>query len=223
MSQATHAGGPGYDIKYRCPTCFELLVEPVSGPCGHHLCRHCFYPSVKAAGMACPLCRGAIPLEACDPAIDAPLWQELQRRYPEIVDRRKSKLRASGSSASNNAPNVAAQQQPLAAAGAASAAPPIGEALARDRLHALMMRHLPALRANDREYGQKLLVELSRPLHEVARCRCVVPDGDGRGYVMIRRTAVASQRGNNGRSYYRCPFYPASPAGYSACAEFRWD
>ena len=217
MSQASHAGGPGYDEQYRCPTCLRLLVEPVSGPCGHHFCKHCFYPSVKAAGSAstpkCPLCRDVIPLERCDPAVDAALWCKLQSLYPDMVRRRMSELSAS-TSASNHAPTNA---------GAASAAPPGGDSLARDRLHALMARHMHALRANDREYEEKLLVELARPLHEVARCKCVVPNGDGRGYVMVRRTAAYSTQGNNGRSYYRCPFHPGKAAGYPKCAEFRWD
>uniref|UniRef100_A0A4W3IYR5 RING-type E3 ubiquitin transferase n=1 Tax=Callorhinchus milii TaxID=7868 RepID=A0A4W3IYR5_CALMI len=40
-----------------CPVCQELLLEPVTPPCGHSLCLDCFQKTVQISNLTCPLCR----------------------------------------------------------------------------------------------------------------------------------------------------------------------
>ncbi|KAI9026162.1 PUA-like domain-containing protein [Hyaloraphidium curvatum] len=45
-----------------CPVCYELLVDPITAPCGHLACRECLLAAIDhgTAGL-CPTCRGALP------------------------------------------------------------------------------------------------------------------------------------------------------------------
>ncbi|KAI9202196.1 uncharacterized protein BJ171DRAFT_515171 [Polychytrium aggregatum] len=43
-----------------CPLCLNLLLEPLTSPCGHTLCRNCFLRSLLHS-CKCPLCRRSLP------------------------------------------------------------------------------------------------------------------------------------------------------------------
>ncbi len=40
-----------------CPICDELIVEPVTFPCGHELCLSCYRSCVDSANFCCCICR----------------------------------------------------------------------------------------------------------------------------------------------------------------------
>ena len=42
---------------YLCPICLSLLVDPVTLPCQHTLCRHCLVACFDLAAKRCPQCR----------------------------------------------------------------------------------------------------------------------------------------------------------------------
>jgi len=44
-----------------CPVCQDILIKPLSPPCGHNLCQEC-YNSMKATGrsLKCPVCNGKL-------------------------------------------------------------------------------------------------------------------------------------------------------------------
>ncbi|KAM9170739.1 E3 ubiquitin-protein ligase RNF169 [Pangshura tecta] len=43
-----------------CPLCREALVEAVTPPCRHSLCRPCFQRCLQGPGLCCPLCRSRL-------------------------------------------------------------------------------------------------------------------------------------------------------------------
>ncbi|CAM4338859.1 unnamed protein product [Lepidochelys olivacea] len=43
-----------------CPLCREALVEAVTPPCRHSLCRSCFQRCLQGPGLCCPLCRSRL-------------------------------------------------------------------------------------------------------------------------------------------------------------------
>ncbi|KAK8728728.1 hypothetical protein OTU49_009115 [Cherax quadricarinatus] len=40
-----------------CPICLSILVEPVTLPCSHSLCRPCFNQHLAKTSLECPICR----------------------------------------------------------------------------------------------------------------------------------------------------------------------
>mmetsp|Transcript_8085 Transcript_8085/g.13859 ORF Transcript_8085/g.13859 Transcript_8085/m.13859 type:complete len:446 (+) Transcript_8085:75-1412(+) len=47
--------------RYNCPVCRNTLKEPVTFPCGHHSCEHCFMRSAANPARICPECRVKLP------------------------------------------------------------------------------------------------------------------------------------------------------------------
>ncbi|XP_061431044.1 E3 ubiquitin-protein ligase RNF169-like [Lethenteron reissneri] len=72
-----------------CPVCLDILVEPVTMPCGHSLCAPCFAQCVEKAALCCPLCRARVSSwarrRAREPGglLDAELWSRLRAQHPE--------------------------------------------------------------------------------------------------------------------------------------------
>ena len=71
-----------------CTVCFEVLLDPVTLPCGHSLDQRCLQKVVAAASggtgqRACPTCRKALPAEL--PAINVQMRDLVQWRCQEQV------------------------------------------------------------------------------------------------------------------------------------------
>jgi hypothetical protein len=66
-----------------CAVCFEVLLDPVTLPCGHTLDQRCLQLLVAAGGSACPTCRE--PLPAVLPNVSVQLRNVVQRQYPQQV------------------------------------------------------------------------------------------------------------------------------------------
>jgi hypothetical protein len=63
-----------------CAVCFEVLVDPVTLPCGHTLDQRCLQLLVAAGGSACPTCRKPLPAEL--PDVNVQFRTGVQRQYP---------------------------------------------------------------------------------------------------------------------------------------------
>nr|XP_008007849.1 E3 ubiquitin-protein ligase RNF168 [Chlorocebus sabaeus] len=83
----------------QCGICMDILVEPVTLPCGHTLCRPCFQATVEKASLCCPFCRRRVSSwtryhTRRNSLVNVDLWKVIQKHYP-----RECKLRASGQEA----------------------------------------------------------------------------------------------------------------------------
>ncbi|XP_016334480.1 E3 ubiquitin-protein ligase RNF169-like [Sinocyclocheilus anshuiensis] len=77
----------------RCPVCSEILLEPVTMPCGHSVCLHCFQRTVKLTSLCCPLCRLRVSSWARKQSrekslVNAELWELIRLSHPERCRRR---------------------------------------------------------------------------------------------------------------------------------------
>ncbi|XP_052471952.1 E3 ubiquitin-protein ligase RNF169 [Carassius gibelio] len=77
----------------RCPVCSEILLEPVTMPCGHSVCLHCFQRTVKLISLCCPLCRLRVSSWARKQSrekslINTELWELVRLSHPERCRRR---------------------------------------------------------------------------------------------------------------------------------------
>lgn len=80
----------------QCGICMDILVEPVTLPCSHTLCRPCFQATVEKASLCCPFCRRRVSSwtryhTRRNSLVNLDLWKVIQKHYP-----RECKLRASG-------------------------------------------------------------------------------------------------------------------------------
>ncbi|XP_058518045.1 E3 ubiquitin-protein ligase RNF168 isoform X2 [Ochotona princeps] len=80
----------------RCGICVEILIEPVTLPCNHTLCKPCFQSTVEKANLCCPFCRRRVSSWARyhtrrKTLVNMELWEMIQRLYPKECE-----LRASG-------------------------------------------------------------------------------------------------------------------------------
>ena len=79
---------PGLE-KLMCPVCWSILIEPVTLPCKHHLCRECFDGSMEMANLTCPLCRkrvGAWMRQGKKGGlVNAQLWKHIQANYADYI------------------------------------------------------------------------------------------------------------------------------------------
>nr|XP_030865540.1 E3 ubiquitin-protein ligase RNF168 [Gorilla gorilla gorilla] len=80
----------------QCGICMEILVEPVTLPCNHTLCKPCFQSTVEKASLCCPFCRRRVSSwtryhTRRNSLVNVELWKIIQKHYP-----RECKLRASG-------------------------------------------------------------------------------------------------------------------------------
>ena len=82
------------DPSCTCAVCMEVLLDPVTPPCGHPLDRRCMQKLVDAGGRrACPTCRDPLPVQL--PRVTVNLRDMVQQRYPEQV-RRENLTRCGG-------------------------------------------------------------------------------------------------------------------------------
>ncbi|XP_075739620.1 uncharacterized protein LOC142785094 [Rhipicephalus microplus] len=78
-----------------CPVCLSMVIEPVTMPCAHEVCKSCFTSTVLMANKECPMCRMRIASWARKAAREGTLvnrarWQLIKTRFPKQVARRLS-------------------------------------------------------------------------------------------------------------------------------------
>lgn len=74
-----------------CSICQSILVEPVTLPCTHAFCQHCFNGSIENNALCCPLCRlriGSWLRNATNrkSLIDTVLWDYIKSKYKNELD-----------------------------------------------------------------------------------------------------------------------------------------
>ncbi|KAM6970140.1 E3 ubiquitin-protein ligase RNF169 [Aplochiton taeniatus] len=72
----------------RCPVCSEILLEPVTMPCSHSVCLHCFKRTVELISLCCPLCRLRVSSWARKQSrqkslVNTDLWDMVKKSYPD--------------------------------------------------------------------------------------------------------------------------------------------
>ncbi|XP_010896794.1 E3 ubiquitin-protein ligase RNF169 isoform X2 [Esox lucius] len=72
----------------RCPVCSEILLEPVTMPCSHSVCLHCFKRTVEFTSLCCPLCRLRVSSWARKQSrekslVNTELGEMVRKSYPE--------------------------------------------------------------------------------------------------------------------------------------------
>ncbi|KAK6297066.1 hypothetical protein J4Q44_G00332080 [Coregonus suidteri] len=77
----------------RCPVCSEILLEPVTMPCSHSVCLHCFKRTVEFTSLCCPLCRLRVSSWARKQSrekslVNIELWEMVRKSYPQRCKRR---------------------------------------------------------------------------------------------------------------------------------------
>uniref|UniRef100_A0A4W5PWI7 RING-type E3 ubiquitin transferase n=1 Tax=Hucho hucho TaxID=62062 RepID=A0A4W5PWI7_9TELE len=77
----------------RCPVCSEILLEPVTMPCSHSVCLHCFKRTVEFTSLCCPLCRLRVSSWARKQSrekslVNVELWEIVRKSYPQRCKRR---------------------------------------------------------------------------------------------------------------------------------------
>lgn len=75
-----------------CSLCMKLFFEPVTTPCGHSFCRHCFLRA-RDHNNKCPMCRTLLPVSKEIP-VTAALCQLLESSFPEEYEARRQEDRA---------------------------------------------------------------------------------------------------------------------------------
>ncbi|XP_071085920.1 uncharacterized protein [Haliotis cracherodii] len=73
-----------------CPVCMCILIEPVTMPCHHELCRPCFKQNVEEASLLCPMCRTRIGTWARHASktktlVNQQRWGQIQELFPKRV------------------------------------------------------------------------------------------------------------------------------------------
>uniref|UniRef100_A0A8C6MVA1 RING-type E3 ubiquitin transferase n=1 Tax=Mus spicilegus TaxID=10103 RepID=A0A8C6MVA1_MUSSI len=79
----------------RCLLCMEFLIEPITLPCNHTVCKSCFKALLRKTNLSCPFCRSLISSWArhhihINSLINKELWGRLQTQYPEECRHRLS-------------------------------------------------------------------------------------------------------------------------------------
>lgn len=76
----------------RCPVCLDILLEPVTMPCRHSVCLHCFERTLEFS-LCCPRCRLRVSSWARKQSrekslVDTELWDMVRKSYPDNCKRR---------------------------------------------------------------------------------------------------------------------------------------
>ncbi|KAG1691681.1 E3 ubiquitin-protein ligase [Nymphon striatum] len=76
-----------------CPICLDILMEPVTLPCNHELCKACFEETVQNVKLSCPLCQMRISnwmrkATKNNTLINKARWNEIKRLFPDKVNDR---------------------------------------------------------------------------------------------------------------------------------------
>jgi len=87
VAAAAAAGAAAREEAFKCSICVDLLLEPVTTPCGHTFCRACV-ARWRATKAACPLCNAALP--AATPAVNKVLEAAIEANGGPLFAERKS-------------------------------------------------------------------------------------------------------------------------------------
>ncbi|KAG6452640.1 hypothetical protein O3G_MSEX007701 [Manduca sexta] len=76
-----------------CPICQSILIEPVTLPCFHDFCQHCFSGSVEYNALCCPLCRLRIgswlrTATKHKNLVNVQLWNFIKSKFPAEVTKK---------------------------------------------------------------------------------------------------------------------------------------
>ncbi|KAK8728726.1 hypothetical protein OTU49_009115 [Cherax quadricarinatus] len=76
-----------------CPICLSILVEPVTLPCSHSLCRPCFNQHLAKTSLECPICRRRISVWVRHTAkakrlVNTKLWKKILENFADKVEAR---------------------------------------------------------------------------------------------------------------------------------------
>jgi len=77
-----------------CPICLDILVEPITMPCDHKLCKPCFAKNLDLTSLECPFCKVRISIWArragknINTLIDQRLWSYIQETFGDKVKKR---------------------------------------------------------------------------------------------------------------------------------------
>ncbi|XP_051035646.1 E3 ubiquitin-protein ligase RNF168 [Phodopus roborovskii] len=77
----------------QCLLCMEFLIEPITLPCNHTMCKSCFKALLRKTFLSCPFCRTWVSSWAryhthVNSLINKELWERIQAQYPEECRRR---------------------------------------------------------------------------------------------------------------------------------------
>lgn len=76
--------------EFECSICFDLLLDPVVGNCGHDFCKHCYEQWLQASKRAsCPICRKQLPR---DLGVCVRLKNTIESLLPQRVRERKRQM-----------------------------------------------------------------------------------------------------------------------------------
>ena len=79
-----------------CEICLEILIEPITMPCAHRLCKPCFNTNFDMTSMHCPFCKKRLSTwrrkagKKVDELIDQKLWTQIQTDFPTEIQKRLS-------------------------------------------------------------------------------------------------------------------------------------
>merc|ERR1712240_848147 len=76
-----------------CPICLEILVEPITMPCDHTLCKPCFSKNSQLTSLNCPFCKKRIGTwhrraKNVDSLINQHLWAYIRDNFGDKVNAR---------------------------------------------------------------------------------------------------------------------------------------
>jgi len=75
-----------------CSICLNLLVEPISIPCGHTFCRTCLVTTLQRAQKKCPLCRAVCAVDAPNQNENVHLSTILKACFPQQYSERLKEI-----------------------------------------------------------------------------------------------------------------------------------
>jgi len=80
--------------EFECAICNQLLLDPVSAPCGHTFCRVCLVGATRSR-QSCPLCRAQLPggFRPTVADIDQTLEKRLKRCFAEEYEAKAASIR----------------------------------------------------------------------------------------------------------------------------------
>ena len=76
-----------------CSICMDIMIKPVTMPCNHDLCLHCFTLNVYETSLSCPFCRMRISVwtrrnAKVNTLVNQTLWKQIKKSFPSKVKKR---------------------------------------------------------------------------------------------------------------------------------------